>query len=55
MLIPQSRNKRIESLLPGDYIRDEDAKLPEVSELDIMRHYTALSRSRYALRGTFQK
>ena len=24
------------------YVREEAAELPEVSELDIMRHYTAL-------------
>ncbi|RDF61964.1 aminomethyl-transferring glycine dehydrogenase subunit GcvPB, partial [Acinetobacter baumannii] len=34
----------VEDLLSDSYIRDEDAELPEVSELDIMRHYTALSR-----------
>ena len=36
-------NFALKELLPADYIRDEEAELPEVSELDIMRHYTALS------------
>ncbi|MCT6830152.1 MAG: aminomethyl-transferring glycine dehydrogenase subunit GcvPB, partial [Bacillus velezensis] len=43
----------LESLLPGDYIRDEDAKLPEVSELDIMRHYTALSKRNHGVDSGF--
>ena len=29
--------------LPEKYLRTEDAKLPEVSELDVVRHFTALS------------
>ena len=43
----------LESLLPGDYIRNEDAKLPEVSELDIMRHYTALSKRNHGVDSGF--
>ncbi|MGQ0415142.1 aminomethyl-transferring glycine dehydrogenase subunit GcvPB, partial [Bacillus sp. HC-TM] len=34
---------KLEDVFESDYIRVEDAELPEVSELDIMRHYTALS------------
>ena len=30
-------------LIPDGYIREQEPELPEVSELDIMRHYTALS------------
>ena len=33
--------EQIETLIPEEYIRTEEAGLPEVSELDIMRHYTA--------------
>ena len=32
----------LEEIFPDEYIREEEAELPEVSELDIMRHYTAL-------------
>ena len=31
----------LQHLLPEGYLREEEAELPEVSELDIMRHYTA--------------
>ncbi|WHY84630.1 aminomethyl-transferring glycine dehydrogenase subunit GcvPB [Neobacillus novalis] len=41
------------SLLPEGYIREEEAELPEVSELDIMRHYTALSKRNHGLDSGF--
>ncbi|WP_312092238.1 aminomethyl-transferring glycine dehydrogenase subunit GcvPB [Niallia sp.] len=40
-------------LLPNDYIREENPGLPEVSELDIMRHYTALSKRNHGLDSGF--
>ncbi|WP_400242338.1 aminomethyl-transferring glycine dehydrogenase subunit GcvPB [Niallia sp. JL1B1071] len=40
-------------LLPNDYIREETPDLPEVSELDIMRHYTALSKRNHGLDSGF--
>lgn len=40
-------------LVPQEYIREEEAALPEVSELDIMRHYTALSRRNHGLDSGF--
>lgn len=43
----------IEELIPSDYIRTEEAELPEVSELDIMRHYTALSRRNHGVDSGF--
>jgi glycine dehydrogenase subunit 2 len=43
----------LEELLPSDYIREEEALLPEVSELDIMRHYTALSNRNYGVESGF--
>lgn len=43
----------IKSLLPEGYLRDEEAQLPEVSELDIMRHYTALSRRNHGVDSGF--
>ncbi|MGE7759285.1 aminomethyl-transferring glycine dehydrogenase subunit GcvPB [Peribacillus sp. NPDC097895] len=43
----------LEEILPADYIRNEEAELPEVSELDIMRHYTALSKRNHGVDSGF--
>lgn len=43
----------LESLIPADYIRTEEPELPEVSELDIMRHYTALSTRNHGVDSGF--
>jgi glycine dehydrogenase subunit 2 len=43
----------IEEVIPSDYLRTEEAELPEVSELDIMRHYTALSRRNHGVDSGF--
>jgi glycine dehydrogenase subunit 2 len=43
----------LEELIPEGYIRTEDAELPEVFELDIMRHYTALSRRNHGIDSGF--
>lgn len=40
-------------LLPADLVREEAADLPEVSELDIMRHYTALSNRNHGVDSGF--
>lgn len=40
-------------LLPEGYLREEEPGLPEVSELDIMRHYTALSKRNHGLDSGF--
>lgn len=40
-------------LIPNEYIREENPELPEVSELDIMRHYTALSKRNHGLDSGF--
>ncbi|MET1014481.1 MAG: aminomethyl-transferring glycine dehydrogenase subunit GcvPB [Paenisporosarcina sp.] len=41
------------SLLPEGLLREEPAELPEVSELDIMRHYTALSKRNHGVDSGF--
>lgn len=41
------------SLLPEGMVREEEAELPEVSELDIMRHYTALSNRNHGVDSGF--
>ena len=37
-------DRAIEELIPGKLLRDRDANLPEVSEPEVVRHYTSLSR-----------
>jgi glycine dehydrogenase subunit 2 len=43
----------LSQLLPEGYIREVAADLPEVSEPDIMRHYTALSKRNYGVDSGF--
>jgi glycine dehydrogenase subunit 2 len=43
----------LNGLLPDGYLRTEEPELPEVSELDIMRHYTALSRRNHGVDSGF--
>ncbi len=39
----------MEELIPRDFLRAEPVDLPEVSELEVVRHYTQLSRLNYAV------
>ncbi|ARC84613.1 glycine cleavage system P-family protein [Clostridium argentinense CDC 2741] len=39
----------ITNLVPKDMLRTEDLNLPEVSEVDVVRHYTALSNKNYSV------
>src|SRR6478736_3252667 len=43
----------LQDLIPAGYIREQEPKLPEVSELDIIRHYTALSHRNHGLDSGF--
>lgn len=43
----------VESIIPSDYLRSEEADLPEVSELQIVRHYTALSNRNHGVDSGF--
>jgi glycine dehydrogenase (decarboxylating) beta subunit (EC 1.4.4.2) len=43
----------VEELLPAEYIRKESPEFPEVSEPDIIRHYTGLSRRNYGVDNGF--
>src|SRR5260370_38229111 len=36
-------------LLPSEHLRASPAELPEVSELDVVRHYSRLSQMNYAV------
>ncbi|GEK33903.1 aminomethyl-transferring glycine dehydrogenase subunit GcvPB [Kurthia sibirica] len=40
-------------ILPTAFIRQEEAELPELSELDLMRHYTALSNRNHGVDSGF--
>jgi len=42
----------VESMIPGDLLRD-DLDLPELAEVDVVRHYTALSRRNYGADNGF--
>ncbi|MCM3716782.1 aminomethyl-transferring glycine dehydrogenase subunit GcvPB [Fictibacillus phosphorivorans] len=43
----------VESVIPSDYLRSEEPELPEVSELQIVRHYTALSNRNHGVDSGF--
>ncbi|THE15505.1 glycine dehydrogenase subunit 2 [Bacillus timonensis] len=43
----------LDDVIPSDYLREEEPELPEVSELDIMRHYTALSKRNHGVDSGF--
>jgi glycine dehydrogenase subunit 2 len=43
----------LSELLPEGFLREEDPELPEASELDIMRHYTALSKRNHGVDSGF--
>lgn len=43
----------LDEVIPSDYLRVEEPELPEVSELDIMRHYTALSNRNHGVDSGF--
>ncbi|RTR35248.1 glycine dehydrogenase subunit 2 [Robertmurraya yapensis] len=43
----------VKELFPEGYLREEEAELPEVAELDIMRHYTALSKRNHGVDSGF--
>ncbi|WP_026683248.1 aminomethyl-transferring glycine dehydrogenase subunit GcvPB [Heyndrickxia coagulans] len=40
-------------IFPPEYVRKQDAELPEVSELDLMRHYTKLSENNHGVDSGF--
>ena len=47
-VIPPKSGIECETLVPSSCRRAEKAPLPEVSELDVVRHYTNLSRLNYS-------
>ncbi|WP_251860104.1 aminomethyl-transferring glycine dehydrogenase subunit GcvPB [Clostridium sp. Marseille-Q2269] len=43
----------LSELLPKNLLREDDLQLPEVSEVDVVRHYTALSNKNYTVDNGF--
>lgn len=43
----------LEEMVPKECLRGEDARLPEVSEVDVIRHFTRLSRLNYGVDSGF--
>lgn len=43
----------VEELIPSGYLRQTPAQLPEVSEVDLIRHFTELSRRNYGVDNGF--
>jgi len=39
----------LDSLIPGEFINEEDLQLPELTEVDVIRHYTNLSNKNYGV------
>lgn len=39
--------------IPDSFLRDQDALLPEVSEVEVVRHYTELSQKSYGVDNGF--
>ena len=40
---------KVDSLIPSDYLNKEELDMPELSEVDVVRHYTNLSIKNYGL------
>jgi glycine dehydrogenase subunit 2 len=41
--------RNLTELVPAELIRKEDPKLPQVSQIEVVRHYTRLSRMNYGV------
>ena len=41
--------KEVNDIIENDYLRNEEPDLPEVSEVDVVRHYTSLSEMNYGV------
>jgi len=46
-------SKNIKDLIPEEYIREKPPELPEVSEVDAVRHFVGLSRLNYSVDNGF--
>ncbi len=50
---PVKAEKSAAELLPSGLLRNQSAGLPSLSELDVVRHFTQLSRRNYGVDGNF--
>ncbi|MEI7473817.1 MAG: aminomethyl-transferring glycine dehydrogenase subunit GcvPB [bacterium] len=50
---PATTDKSIESFIPKEYLREEKVGLPELTELDVIRHYTNLSHKNVSVDTVF--
>jgi glycine dehydrogenase subunit 2 len=46
-------NVKLENCIPSEFCRKEDIHLPEVSELDVMRHFLELAHTNYCIEKGF--
>ncbi len=52
-VLPSMPSKRAKDLLPAELLRKKAPELPEVSELDVVRHFTLNSQKNYSVDGNF--
>ena len=46
---PDVEAKPLDELIPKDLLRDDDAELPELSQIELIRHYTSLSQVNFGV------
>lgn len=51
--LPAAPTKKAADMLPASLLRGNPTRLPEMSELDVVRHFTGLSRLNYSVDGNF--
>lgn len=51
--IPRKPGKTAQDLIPQDFLRSKKARLPELSELDVVRHFTHLSNLNVSVDANF--
>lgn len=52
-VIPAEPKKRAAEMLPSDLLRSKSPALPEVSELEVVRHFTKNSHKNFSVDGNF--
>ncbi|SBV95238.1 putative glycine dehydrogenase (decarboxylating) subunit 2 [uncultured delta proteobacterium] len=52
-VVPAAPDKKAADMLPRNLLRKTAPRLPEMSELDVVRHFTRLSRLNYCVDGNF--
>ena len=52
-LAPEAALHRANELVPGELTRAQAVRLPECSELDVVRHFTQLAKLNYSVDANF--